>query len=87
MSNELIDRLIRIKDGMTNRADRDAINDACAAIAAAKADTAQEAFIAVIDEEIATARSVGMIGAATVLALGSVKRKALAAISKQDGRG
>jgi hypothetical protein len=34
MSNTLIDRLIRIKDGLTNRADRDAINDACAAISA-----------------------------------------------------
>jgi hypothetical protein len=34
MTNALIDRLIRIKDGLTNRGDRDAINDACAAISA-----------------------------------------------------
>jgi uncharacterized small protein (DUF1192 family) len=30
-TNALIDRLIRIKDGLTHRADRDAINEACAA--------------------------------------------------------
>ena len=28
-TNELIDRLIRIKDGLTQSADRDAINAAC----------------------------------------------------------
>lgn len=28
-TNELIDRLIRIKDGLTQREDRDAINEAC----------------------------------------------------------
>lgn len=30
--NSLIDRLIRIKDGLTDRASRDAINDACAVL-------------------------------------------------------
>jgi hypothetical protein len=33
--NTTIDRLIRIKDSMTNRADRDAINDACEALSRA----------------------------------------------------
>ena len=33
--NTTIDRLIRIKDGLTHRADRDAINEACAALSQA----------------------------------------------------
>lgn len=33
--NTTIDRLIRIKDGLTNSADRDAINDACEALSSA----------------------------------------------------
>ena len=40
-----------------------------------------EAFISAIDAEIEVARSVGMIGAAAVLALGSVKKKALEAMA------
>lgn len=32
-NNELIDRLIRIKDQLSSKSDRDAINDACAALA------------------------------------------------------
>ena len=31
--NKIIDRLIRIKDGLTDRASRDAINEACGALA------------------------------------------------------
>lgn len=31
-TNEIIDRLIRIKDGLTQREDRDAINEACQAL-------------------------------------------------------
>lgn len=48
-----------------------------------KVNAARDAFVTVIDEEIATARSVGMIGAATVLVLNQVKRRALAALDAQ----